>query len=478
MLLLFTMILRQVKILQAKVRVHIAVTRARTQVASMWFERSLPALCLHVRIVLAGRGLDLRNLTANDRENIRQMELQYAEYRYVSPQPPQPDGVTDEFGFPGPPKVRPPVYTGPTNMALIKHMHTAQFHAFLRAHHELIVGSGFLAHFVPAALASPLPSPHTFGNPATPANARQGNVIASLKRNAISGLVLKNRRLYMKKSTKKTAVVFEKFVVTMEDARSFIRDGRDSLCEHLLDLGLKDAVSAGMRVRQLMGGKRLGFGAGLTGGSGGGSSGTSRRASIKRTVSGLSEQPGPPRDSPSRKSTGKSEKFQGGSASSKSRARSRGLAATASTIPTALLLSRMPLPPVFLLLSSLTAEDMALLYFDVADKMRRLGPAGAEKGSRGGKGSLASPSVGRSVSAAHGEHSHHPSITLHTHSGEAPHRSGYTPTSSSSGVSHLHEGANHLFVQVTTPTHAHPPHHSRYPSSSAVGGSPMLKRLK
>jgi len=445
----------------------------------MWFERSLPALCLHVRIVLAGRGLDLRNLTANDRENIRQMELQYAEYRYVSTLPPRPDVDADsDFGFPGPLKVRAPVYTGPSNMALIKHMHTAQFHAFLRAHHELIVGSGFLANFVPTALASPLPSPHPFGYPTTPSHARQGIVIAALKRSAISGLVLKNRRLYMKKSTKKTAVVFEKFVVTMEDARSFIRDGRDSLCEHLLDLGLKDAVSAGMRVRQLMGGKRLGFGAGAAGGSGGGSSGTSRRASIKRTVSGLSAEPGPPRDSPSRKSAGKSEKFQGGSASSKTRARSRGFAATASTIPTALLLSRMPLPPVFLLLSSLTAEDMALLYFDLADKMRRLAPAGAEKTVRGGKGSLASSSMGRSVSAAQGESFYQPSISLHTLSSEASHRSGHTPTSSSSAVSHLHEGASHLFVQLTTPTHARPPHHSRYPTSSAVGGSPMLRRLK
>ncbi len=600
-------------------RVHFTVTRARMQLLSLWMERSLPALCLHAKIVVAGRGLDLRNLTANDRENIRQMELQYAEYRYVPP-PSSSDkadggGGGEECGFEpdpppaGPGKGRSGTFTGPSSMSLVKEMHTVQFHAFLRAHHDLIVSSTFLTEIAPIVQATP-PQFLTAQIPAHAAPHKEKyrptlvQTVASLRYAALFGLVVKNRRTYMQKANKKTAVEFKKFVLTIDDARSLIRDGRDSLCEHLLETGLREAVHAGMRVRQLMGGRRLGVGLGITNASGGNSRVDSRRTSVTPSATntntgstdasgllqreksfrgpgalqkeksfrgpgslqkdgsfrgpgslqkegsfrgsppglqkegsfrstGKSEKvrtnmiPGSsaessislPKEGSFRSTTGKSEKVRSSTSTStstsasKSRAKAKILAvtATASSVPTALLLSRMPLPPVFLLLRSVTAEDMALLYFEVADQTRRLhaGTAdtkGRRKASVVGRLSNSGPyrptlvpnmdgslNVHHAPSSHHRPHEPHPPHTLapqHTTQHTSSHHVHRPSISAPPG--HLQSAIAHTLHTVNVhqslshgPHPIHNPHQQNKPHtptsshhSSAAMASPMHRRIK
>ena len=567
------------------------------QLLSLWMERSLPALCLHAKIVVAGRGLDLRNLTANDRENIRQMELQYAEYRYVPPPSTDKagDGGRETCGFEldppsgGPGKGRSGAPTGPSSMSLVKQMYTVQFHAFLRAHHDLIVSSTFLTEIAPIVQATPpqLLVPQNPAQSAPQARFTVAQTVASLRYTALFGLVVKHRRAYMQKANKKTAVEFKKLVLTIEDARSLIRDGRDSLCEHLLETGLKEAISAGMRVRQLMGGRRLGVGLGITNASGGNSTADSRRTSITASAtntntntgssetSGLLQKgksfrgpgalqreksfrgagspqkegsfrgapvlqkegsfrgaPGLQKESSFRgmgksekvrtntnagisaessislqkecsfRSTGKSEKVRTGTSTSASKKRAKAkilaVAATASSVPTALLLSRMPLPPVFLLLRSVTAEDMALLYFEVADQTRRLYVGTADnKGRRkasvvGRLSSVSSRNTGPNrstlVANADGSYSAQPPISLQhrpldPHPPHIPqhaahvHRPSISAASGQSATAHSSHHSSHGSHAINSPL-LNKPHTPNSSHHSAAMASPMHRRIK
>lgn len=486
---------RIVRFLQIKVRAHISVSQARAHTLAMWLERHLPALALHIKIVTAGRGLDLNNLTANDRENLRLTQQHYKDYKYREPHHAHVS-VTQDVHAQVAPTTNPSASAADSNSAttagatveeerrrkinrivskfdlsLMKQMNTVSFHEFLRNHLEQIHSSDFhLHHLTNAVPSATLPSANSFSGSLPHAHSFNSSHIthgshavhsvkvhahhsAVVKYNAIMELIIRKRRECSKKLNQKAEVVYEKLRLTIDDARSFIKGERDPLSARLREISLAEAVEEGVRRRQQLGTRRqpssfavlslhpqaaaapavvVNIHNALLHGStsrtpvspgtpprlgavrgnsnrnmnvGAGSPGEERVGMLKKGTSfkASSDSAGtcpvpPPPSSPGgdeRKGamlkrgasfkrpadSGSPGAVVGASTSTENEApplkrgqSSKGTAPT-TAIPTTAIPSvvavELPPPNVFLLLSCVTAQDMLLLYIEVADRVRR-----------------------------------------------------------------------------------------------------------
>lgn len=465
---------RLVKVLQQRFRVHRAVGQARTHLLTAWCERHLPALLLHVRIVSAGRGLDLKNITTNDRENIRLAQQQYhQDYRYTAPSgdpvavPLQPAGtlrpsdpppgssagasrrgsVADGMqpALPAPVPVPGPVPAKQKmaqyrrlDSSLLRAMFSASFHAFLRAHLDLIASSGFVAC---NSVVSPTPGA---------LSSHQRQVIArqqALHAKALA-LVFRKRREFVLRTTKRAEVVYERFEASLEAVQRFVHGGEDPLTLHLLEQRRREMVHREMRRHRKLGSRRrtghenpngcpepamtqpscdhpnrpragtadldgeetppagvgvltkgvsfkrhpaeASTGSVLVGSVSAGSRhplvspGTlSRGNSFKRSLS-KSGNANLPTSTATASATGPASPGTLSRGSSFKRSVSKSGKANPLTngpVQDETPLS-LPLPEVFLLLRSVSAEELALLYFDVSDQLRRAAAARDGTGSK------------------------------------------------------------------------------------------------
>ena len=483
---------RLVRFLQVRVRAHSSVNHCRATLLGLWFQRHLPVLLLHVRIVAAGRGLDLKNLTVHDREHIYQAQHHFLhEYRHVSHDPvqhtqPPPDRDTHhshehhgtgsrrnshgggELLVQGAPPKRLKASFSPStkgqaaaadynklDASLLRQMNSVEFHTFLRTHLDQIANCEFLHHHAPAAEAFPGHHHHHHTSAVGMYSGAALHTTATVRHHAESrrailnslllSLVCRKRREYMLSSSKKPETVYQTLAITLEDARKFVRGDADPVREHLQELHLKEELNRAQHRKRRVGtrgGPAIIKRSSVLDEPGAQSSPPpvrpqpppshptapipssprrkDHRVKLERGTSlkGGRESPvqlgeldrgvsfkGP--SSPVSLSRGNSFKYPPSpSAGSLSRGssfkRSAGRSAPSSAPaqqqemdPTSLLarLSALPLPPVFLLLKSVTAQEMTLLFCEAADQLRRR--ALAEKMRK--RASIATPAATSSV---------------------------------------------------------------------------------
>jgi hypothetical protein len=471
---------RLVKFLQGRTRAHQAVSLARTRMLALWCERHLPALLLHVRIVSAGRGLDLKNLTTNDREHIRQAQQQFQqEYRYTAPQAgadaaspphseqPAPSGPGAVASEPPPPctivktssrrgscleapaapgKARSPAALAQyrrMDSSLLRAMNSAAFHGFLRAHLDLIHSSEFQAYNAPLSAASSSLGAGTYQQQHQQyLHSKQYAAARSVALHAkLLEMVFRKRREFLLRTGQRTEVVYARFSVTVEEAQRFVRGGEDPLRLHLIEQRRLEQVHAEVRQNRKHGSRRravtkrqsqrqsperapsnapAGSDGALTSRSegpppflkGASSKGNpfspgslSRGNSFKgppqsspTILSKGNSFKGPPQSSPTILSKGNSFKHSAVKSSSKPPAAPSRDAAPATEDDEESL--QLPPPEVLLLLRAVKAEEVALAYFDVSDRLRRATATAARDSAR------------RRQSSA--DHAHRPSVAHRT----------------------------------------------------------------
>jgi hypothetical protein len=542
-----------VKRIQGKFKIHSAVNVARANMMALWFERHLPALLLHVRIVAAGRGLDLKNLTAHDREHIRQAQEHFLqEYRYQPPAAPhappaQPADLasthtpvlpsamaaeSDAERGAGATAVKKTsaaasawanVRYKKLDSSLLREMNTVAFHAFLRSHLDQIASSDFHVYHIAGAGAMVHGGGSTLG---TQANIAQNRHFAenrrAVKHAMVMNLLFKKRREYVLRTSKRAEVVYDKLEASLDDARSFLKCpvGEDPVTVHLKGLRLKEEVEREVRRNRKLGSK-----------------GWSRATMV---VPVLSAEPPPPQPPPAPVSSparsvanagseafggaGRSTKnhagpvspvpglYRGGSSkgpaisfgkdSSSFKGSANGLSRGDSFKSSAPTLSRgdsfkrsagksqkgsktiepdsladsaplqLPPPDIFLLLRSVNAQEMALLYLDIADKlrrdyliekMRRRKPstfAGASFGHSGSHSRERDPQYAQLFAAAQEHGGAHHTAADHGPTlapGVLPHRPSSIAAHSSFPPNHRKQST---YAAAATATHG-PPHGTR-----------------
>lgn len=170
--------IRKVRVVQRLVRAHLAANSGRVQLVSQFLDECYTAAALHITLVQADKGRDLRNLTSMDASKIK-MQLSNR------------------------PRLR-----------IVTELNSSEFHAYLRKYREHLGD----VHQV-------------FGSAYRHADAAAE---AAIKRKCILDMVFRMRRQHVARLFAMRKLVLKIPAVTVDDVRRFVQGGEDPVGVYLV----------------------------------------------------------------------------------------------------------------------------------------------------------------------------------------------------------------------------------------------------